>query len=107
MNKVTTRPRLSGHGWHWVPDSGIPRNVSIPGYQVKKREVRNMVEKALCLAVRMEWYFEESQKSDSFPLGNKAQIDRDPHFRFLSWFRVKVMLLGAPESMKSINFRLK
>ena len=31
INKVTTRPRLSGHGWPWAPDIGIPRSQEGPG----------------------------------------------------------------------------
>ena len=31
INKVTTRPRLSGHGWPWAPDIGITRSQEGPG----------------------------------------------------------------------------
>ena len=52
----------------------------------------------------MEGDFVKIRKSSSFPLENKAQIDWDSHFAFLSWSREKVKEMGGPGSMESIHF---
>ena len=54
--------------------------------------------------MKMEWNFEKIQKSASFSSENKAQIDRDFHFRLFELVSKNIDAFGGPRIHENQHF---